>query len=60
MSTTVHDLEKTINSGLTTNVKRSEINFSQLFIAVVKPELTIRSRSFIFIDIIIFLNFLLF
>ena len=34
MSTTVHDLEKTVNSGLTTNVKRSEINFNQLFIYV--------------------------
>ena len=34
MSTTVHDLEKTVNSGLTTNIKRSEINFSQLFIDV--------------------------
>ena len=34
MSTTVHDLEKTVNSGLTTNVKRSEINFNQLFIDV--------------------------
>ena len=34
MSTTVHDLEKTVNSGLTTNIKRSEINFNQLFIDV--------------------------
>ena len=34
MSTTVHDLEKTVNSGLTTNVKRSEIDFNQLFIDV--------------------------
>ena len=34
MSTAVHDLEKTVNSGLTTNVKRSEINFNQLFIDV--------------------------
>ncbi len=34
MSTTIHDLEKTVNSGLTTNIKRSEINFSQLFIDV--------------------------
>ena len=34
MPTTVHDLEKTVNSGLTTNVKRSEINFNQLFIDV--------------------------
>ena len=34
MSITVNDLEKTVNSGLTTNVKRSEINFNQLFIDV--------------------------
>ena len=34
MLTTVNDLEKTVNSGLTTNVKRSEINFNQLFIDV--------------------------
>ena len=34
MLTTVHDLEKTINSGLATAVKKSEINFSQLFIDV--------------------------
>ena len=34
MLTTVQDLEKTINSGLATAVKKSEINFSQLFIDV--------------------------
>jgi len=34
MSTTVNDLEKTVNSGLTTSIKRSEINFNQLFIHV--------------------------
>ena len=34
MSTTVNDLEKTVNSGLTTAVKKSEINFDQLFIDV--------------------------
>ena len=34
MLTTVNDLEKTVNSGLTTNVKKSEINFDQLFIDV--------------------------
>ena len=34
MSTTINDIEKTVNSGLTTNVKRSEINFNQLFIDV--------------------------
>ena len=34
MLTTVNDLEKTVNSGLTTTIKRSEINFDQLFIEV--------------------------
>ena len=34
MSTTVNDLEKAVNSGLTTTVKRSEINFNQLTIFV--------------------------
>ena len=34
MSTTVNDLEKTDNSGLTTTVKKSQINFDQLFIDV--------------------------
>ena len=34
MPTTVHDLEKTVNSGLTTAIKKSEINFDQLFIDV--------------------------
>ena len=34
MLMTVHDLEKTVNSGLTTNVKRSEVIFNQLFIYV--------------------------
>jgi NADH-quinone oxidoreductase subunit C len=34
MSTTVNDLEKTVNSGLTTAVKKSQINFDQLFIDV--------------------------
>ena len=32
MSITVTDLEKIINSGLTTSVKKSKINFNQLFI----------------------------
>ena len=32
MSLTLNDLEKTVNSGLTTAVKKSEINFNQLFI----------------------------
>ena len=34
MSTTVIDLERTVNSGLTTTIKKSEINFGQLFIDV--------------------------
>ena len=34
MSNTLNDLEKTINSGLTTAVKQSEINFNQLYIHV--------------------------
>ena len=34
MSITVNDLERTVNSGLTTSVKKSEINFDQLFIEV--------------------------
>ena len=34
MSITVQDLEKTVNSGLVTAVKKSEINFNQLFIEV--------------------------
>ena len=34
MSTTVNDLEKTVNSGLTTTVKKSQINLNELFIDV--------------------------
>jgi len=34
MSTTVIDLERTVNSGLTTTIKKSEINFDQLFIYI--------------------------
>ncbi len=34
MSTTLNDLEKTVNSGLTTAVKKSEINFGQLYIDI--------------------------
>ena len=34
MSTTVIDLERTVNSSLTTTIKKSEINFEQLFIDV--------------------------
>ena len=34
MSMTVYDLEQTVNSGLTTKVKISKINFGQLFIGI--------------------------
>ena len=34
MTITVSDLEKTVNSGLTTSIKKSEINFDQLFIDI--------------------------
>ena len=34
MSVTVNDLEKTVNSGLTTTVKKSQINFDQLYIDI--------------------------
>jgi len=34
MSMSVYDLEQTVNSGLTTAVKKSQINFDQLFIDV--------------------------
>jgi len=34
MSITVKDLEKTVNSGLSTSIKKSEINFDQLFIDI--------------------------
>ena len=34
MSVTVNDLEKTVNSGLTTTVKKSKINFDQLYIDI--------------------------
>ena len=34
MLTTVNNLEKTVNSGLTTTIKRSEINFNQLVIYI--------------------------
>ena len=34
MSITVNDLEQTVNSGLSTAVKKSEINFNQLFINI--------------------------
>jgi len=34
MSITVKDLERTVNSGLTTAIKKSEINYNQLFIYI--------------------------
>ena len=40
MSTAVTDLERTVNSGLTTSVKKSEINFKQLFVDVNVENLT--------------------
>jgi len=40
MPITVNDLERTVNSGLTTNVKKSEINFEQLFVDVNVENLT--------------------
>ena len=40
MPITVNDLERTVNSGLTTSVKKSEINFKQLFVDVDVENLT--------------------
>ena len=40
MSTDVNDLEKTINSTLTTSVKRSEVKLGQLFIEVALEDLS--------------------
>ena len=40
MPITVNDLERTVNSWLTTNVKKSEINFKQLFVDVNVENLT--------------------
>ena len=34
MSTTVYDLERTVNLGLTTTIKMSKINYDQLFIEI--------------------------
>ncbi len=34
MPTNIHDLEKTVNSGLTTAVKISKVNFNQLYIDI--------------------------
>ena len=40
MSITVNDLERTVNSGLTTTIKKSEIVFDQLFIDVESEDLS--------------------
>ena len=40
MSITVNDLERTVNSGLATAVKQSEIKFNQLSINVDIEDLT--------------------
>ena len=40
MSTTVLDLEKTVNSGLAISVKKSEIKFQQLFIDIEVEDLS--------------------
>ena len=40
MPITVNDLERTVNSGLTTSVKKSEINFKQLFVDINVEDLT--------------------
>jgi len=40
MPITVNDLERTVNSGLTTTVKKSVINFEQLFVEVNVENLT--------------------
>ena len=40
MPITVNDLERTVNSGLTTSVQKSEINFKQLFVDVNVENLT--------------------
>ena len=34
MPTALNDLEKTVNSGLTTAIKKSEINFNQLYVDI--------------------------
>ena len=34
MSITINDIEKIVNSGLTTNVIKSEINFGQLYLDI--------------------------
>ena len=40
MSTTVIALERAVNSGLTTSVKKSEIKFGQLFLDINVEDLT--------------------
>ena len=44
MSISIIDLEKIVNSGLTTSIKRSEINFDQLFLDI-KIENLIQQRT---------------
>ena len=34
MSTSINDLEKSVNSALTTAIKTSKINFNQLFLEI--------------------------
>jgi len=40
MSITVNDLERTVNSGLTTTIKKSEVNFGQLSIDIEVEDLS--------------------
>ena len=47
MISTVIDLEKAVNSDLTTSVKKSEISFDQLFIEVQTEDI---------ISVLLFLN----
>ena len=48
MTITVNDLEKTVNSGLATAIKKSEINFKQLYIEIELENLS---------SVILFCNF---
>ena len=41
MNTSLKDLEKIINSGLTTSIKKSEIKFNQLFVDVKVTRITV-------------------
>ena len=53
MSKNLIDLEKTINSVLTTAIKKSEINFDQLYIEIEVENLISRSFKSHIIDLII-------